>query len=345
MAAATAAASAIAVRTMRVIALRRQLLDIPNERSSHKLPVPRLGGAAFVPIVLVAAAIGSPAGTLPLGLRLAVLAGATALYATSLIDDFVTLSARLRFLVQFVVAALVLGCVMRAEAGTPLGGMSHLLVSSPWYWLLVFWVVGVLNIYNFMDGIDGIAGVQAVAAGAAWGCFAISVGAHHAAGLGFAIAAGALGFLTLNWPPAKIFMGDAGSTVIGYSFAVLPVLVWAEAAPAIGFLRLLAIGVLVVWPFLGDGIFTIFRRLRNRENILQAHRSHLYQRLVIAGKTHRQVTLTYAALALVGAILGWWVTKGDFYALLGSAGTVAALFFGLWRWTVACERSVSPQDS
>ena len=204
--------------------------------------------------------------------------------------------------------------------------------------ILVVGVVGLLNIYNFMDGIDGLAGVQGVVAGLAWWCFGRSLGATASAALGILIAAGASGFLTLNWPPAKIFMGDAGSTVLGFSFAVLPLLVWVEKKPAVGFFVLLSVAMLVVWPFLADGIFTIFRRLRKRENIFKAHRSHLYQRLVIAGKSHLLVTVVYGVLAVIGAGLGWGVVSGLPYAIFVAVGVVAGLFVALWQWTVVTER-------
>ena len=90
-------------------------------------------------------------------------------------------------------------------------------------------------------------------------------------------------------------------------------------------------------PFLADGTFTILRRLKNRENILKAHRSHLYQRLVIAGRSHLQVTLLYGALAVVGAGLAWRVVAGVAYAFPLAVGIVAVLFVGLWGWTVMTE--------
>lgn len=207
--------------------------------------------------------------------------------------------------------------------------------------LLTIWIVGALNIYNFMDGIDGIAGIQAVVAGVAWAIFGALLGAPYVAFVGAIVAAGALGFLTLNWPPAKIFMGDAGSTVLGYMFAVMPMLIVVEAKEAGGFDRALLAAALVLWPFLVDGTFTIFRRLRNRENILKAHRSHLYQRLVIAGKSHQQVTLVYGALAVVGALLGWRVLIGAPLAIEVAVLGVGVSFVLLWRWVVSTERRVT----
>ena len=327
------ALSLISVRVARIFALQKALLDMPNERSSHKVPVPRLGGAAFIPIVLIGSGALWCSGSLPLASKSAYLAGAIGLFAISLVDDFFMLSTTYRFIVQFAAAGAVVAATVTAQ---PLG--EEKMVEAFFASMLVVGVVGLLNVYNFMDGIDGLAGVQAVVAGIAWWGCARYLGAPAAGSLGLLLAAGAMGFLTLNWPPAKIFMGDAGSTVLGFSFAVLPLLVWVEKKPDVGLFALLSVALLVVWPFLADGTFTIFCRLRKRENILKAHRSHLYQRLVIAGKSHLLVTVVYGVLAVIGAGLGWVVIRGFAWAIPLSVFVVLVLFGCLWRWTVVCER-------
>ena len=139
-------------------------------------------------------------------------------------------------------------------------------------------------------------------------------------------------------------MGDAGSTVLGFSFAVLPLLVWVEARPPSGFFSLMVVGLLLVWPFWADGAFTILRRLRKRENIFKAHRSHLYQRLVIAGLTHRIVTLVYGILAVIGALLCWPIIRGLPWAVPFAGFVVLVLFLCLWRWTVVCEGRAAAQQ-
>ena len=322
-----------AVRVIRSYAVRKALLDMPNERSSHKVPVPRLGGAAFVPILLIGLVALWWSAALPLVSRAAYLAGAIALFTVSLVDDFYRLSTTNRFIVQFAVAGAIVGATLTAQ---PVGviGVVEVFIAG----ILIIGVVGLLNVYNFMDGIDGIAGVQGVVAGLAWWGCARDMGAPASAALGLALAAGTLGFLTLNWPPAKIFMGDAGSTVLGFTFAVLPLLVWVETKPPIGFFSLMVVGLLLVWPFCADGAFTILRRLRKRENILKAHRSHLYQRLVIAGLPHRSVTLVYGTLALIGAFLCWPIIRGFPLAVPFSGFVVLVLFLCLWRWTLVREK-------
>ncbi len=362
------------------MALKKALLDMPNERSSHQQPVPRLGGAAFMPVVLLAVGMLAPRAGLPGVVIAAFLGGAIALFIVSLVDDFLSLSTTIRFAVQFAAAFGILfalwfnwpdGSALSSELpalsiqhsafSIQLSAFSHQSLGLVVSWsVLTLWIVGLINIYNFMDGIDGIAGLQAVIAGVAWCVFGTLLSAPFVAFLGAVVAAGALGFLTLNWPPAKIFMGDAGSTVLGYIFAVVPLVATVESGWAVrSLLRqgfggqtarggsievLLIAAVLVVWPFLADGSFTILRRLKNRENILKAHRSHLYQRLVIAGVSHRTVTLVYGGLALIGAVLAWRLLDGAktgeaVTRLSGEAvGVIGVLFLGLWRWAVMTER-------
>jgi UDP-N-acetylmuramyl pentapeptide phosphotransferase/UDP-N-acetylglucosamine-1-phosphate transferase len=150
--------------------------------------------------------------------------------------------------------------------------------------------------------------------------------------LGALLAATSLGFLLHNWPPAKIFMGDVGSAFLGYSFACLAVL-GCQKDPVLA-----QAGFLLVWPFVFDTIFTLFRRLRNRENIFQAHRSHLYQRLVISGYSHRTVTLIYMGLFLLGMLLALLVIIKNVWTDLISVVTMAVCCFFLWGFTVVRER-------
>lgn len=332
-----------AVRAMRWIAQRRALLDRPNDRSSHELPVPRLGGGAFMPVVLAAIALFAPRGAMPGALAAAFLGGAALLFVVGLIDDVVSLSTGLRFAVHFVAAGAVLAVAAQAwPAGIETGWWAGALRPPAWgFWLLAIWIAGVLNLYNFMDGIDGLAGLQAAIAGLAWAAAGVALGAPWVAIAGVAIAAGAAGFLSLNWPTAKIFMGDAGSTVLGFCFAALPLMLVVETKRAVQFELLLAGSALVIWPFLADGAFTILRRLRKGENILQAHRSHLYQRLVIAGVPHARVTVVYGALAALGALLAWRVLRGERLAISVAAAGTGVMFALLWRWVRRAERQAA----
>jgi UDP-N-acetylmuramyl pentapeptide phosphotransferase/UDP-N-acetylglucosamine-1-phosphate transferase len=305
-----------------------------------------------MPVVLLAVGLLGPRAGLPAPVFFAFLGGAIALYAVSLADDFLTLSTTVRFAVQFAAAGGFMAAVISAWPADAITVLEFTIpiskpgIGVPWsfgllvFWsLLTLWLVASTNIYNFMDGIDGIAGVQAAVAGIAWCIFGALFSSPFVCFLGACVAAGALGFLTLNWPPAKMFMGDAGSTVLGYIFAAMPLLFVVESRQPASFNGSLIAAALVLWPFLVDGSFTILRRLKKRENILKAHRSHLYQRLVIAGKSHLQITLVYGGLALVGAGLAWRVVAGAPYAVATAVGIVALAFVSLWTWTIAVEKN------
>jgi len=176
--------------------------------------------------------------------------------------------------------------------------------------------------------------VQGVCAGLAWAVAGYCLGQPAVTCCGGLLAAGCAGFLVHNWSPAKIFMGDVGSAFLGFLFAVLPLLAVAGVrdgalSPATA-ARLPAFGVLVVWPFVGDGALTLVRRALKREPVWKAHRSHLYQRLVQTGWSHAQVSGWYAVWAVVCAATGgWWLGGRPGAAVLVLAvpvGTLAAMF-------------------
>jgi UDP-N-acetylmuramyl pentapeptide phosphotransferase/UDP-N-acetylglucosamine-1-phosphate transferase len=142
--------------------------------------------------------------------------------------------------------------------------------------------------------------------------------------MGMLLAAASLGFLGQNWPPARIFMGDVGSAFLGYAFAVLAV------AAAQRDSRLALVGILFVWPFVFDTAFTLLRRLSHGENVFIAHRSHLYQRLVIAGCSHRFVTLLYIGLAAWGVTWALFWLQGMPGSAIVIVVTIPLLCLALW---------------
>ena len=162
-----------------------------------------------------------------------------------------------------------------------------------------FWIVGLTNAYNFMDGSDGLAGTQAVIAAVGWAGLGWMASSPLVASLSLLLAAASLGFLLHNWPPARI----SWATWEAHSWAIrspsFPFSACRETGPIAAAGPIL--GVLPVWPFVFDAAFTFLRRLRHGENVFAAHRSHLYQRLIIVGHSHRFVLLLYGALAIVGA--------------------------------------------
>ena len=276
---------------------QHQILDIPNERSSHTRPVPRGGGLAIVIVTLVGGLLyGAFTSIASWSSLVAYTTGATLVALVSWLDDLGSVPSWLRFAVHSLGALLALGGFGYWHmVDLPLLGVLHLgYLGLP---VTFLWIVGLTNAYNFMDGIDGIAGGQAVIAGFSWAMLGWLSGQPLVGVFGLLLAASSLGFLGHNWPPARIFMGDVGSAFLGYTFSVLSVIA-AQHAP-----HLALAGVLLVWPFVFDTIFTFLRRFYRGEHIFSAHRSHLYQRLVIAGASHRSVTVGYICLALAGTAL------------------------------------------
>jgi UDP-N-acetylmuramyl pentapeptide phosphotransferase/UDP-N-acetylglucosamine-1-phosphate transferase len=332
-------ASYSGVAGLRAWAERQHILDIPNERSSHTLPTPRGGGLVIV--VLSTIGLGAACFLYPVwsgAALVAFLAGAWLIAVVSWLDDLRSLSNRVRF------TAHILGAVLAVWAfgywyyiTVPLAGSLRLgLLGLP---IAFLWIVGFTNAYNFMDGIDGIAGAQAVIAGLGWVAIGWLTTQPLVAVMGVLLSASSLGFLGQNWPPARIFMGDVGSAFLGYTFAVLCL----AAAKADS--RLAAVGILFVWPFVFDTTFTLLRRLRHHENIFVAHRSHLYQRLVIVGYNHRSVTILYTSLAAWGAIWALLWSRGIAGSAIVIAVSIPSLCLGLWMFVNRREGALRDQPA
>ena len=302
----------------------RRLLALPNERSSHTQPTPSGGGVAIVLSTLLGILLFALLNHHLSPALWAYCAGATLIAVISWYDDLYTVPNRIRFGVHSLSALLLLlgtGSLQQIE----LPGLGVIALGQFGYVVSFLWIVGLTNAYNFMDGIDGLAGSQAVIAGVAWALLGFGLGEPLIMALGLILAAGALGFLRYNWSPARIFMGDVGSAFLGYSFSALPLLA-TQPTP-----RLALVGLLLLWTFVFDPLFTIARRWQRGENIFQAHRSHLYQRLVIGGYSHRTVTLAYAGLTLLGALaalLWFYAQPGGLLALLAGVPTLILVLWG-----------------
>ncbi len=278
------------------------MVDVPNERSLHSAPVPRGGGVAVL-LGLAIAAASAGVVHLPFPSRWLALLVATAVVAgVGLWDDLSPrgVSAWLRLAVHLMAAWWVVA---------PAGGIPTLPLPSPLDWPLgplavplgVLWVASVVNFVNFMDGIDGITGVQMVALGVALAM----AGGWESGWLGLALAAAALGFLWFNWHPAKLFLGDVGSGGLGFFAAALPFA--GELEPRRG---VMLVGI-TLFLFLGDATVTLLRRLHRGERLWEAHRSHFYQRLVIAGLSHAQVSSAVAVGAFALSILAAVAYRAD----------------------------------
>ena len=269
--------------------LFQHLLDQPNARSSHRLPTPRGGGVAFVLVGSIAVAwLGSwlPLLCLPLAL-------------VGFLDDRHNLSAALRYGAQLASALLLL----------LISPLSALAASWLFWLLLLIAATAVINFINFTDGLDGLVA----------GCMLVLFAVAALTGMpAFWPLVGALfGFLLWNWSPAKVFMGDVGSTFLGAVFACV-VLQQASFTAALGLL-------LVATPLLADACICVLRSLLAGQQVFQAHRLHLFQRLHQAGWSHARVARSYIAATGVLAVA---LLVGGWLLVLGLAGVV--LIIGLW---------------
>ncbi|MDR3448384.1 MAG: glycosyltransferase family 4 protein [Alphaproteobacteria bacterium] len=274
------------------ILARRALLDIPNERSSHQVPVPRGGGWAVVMILLPALAWA--AFSVEDGLRYGgLLLGIVLLAAISWADDRYGVPARSRLSLHILAACL--GVLAFSPQETLFGGavpfwLDRTLMIVGWAWFI--------NLYNFMDGIDGITGTETICIATGL-CLVMGLAGIDDPFVSFATLAltgTCLGFLAYNWHPAKIFLGDIGSVPLGYitGFCLLTLAVDGHLAAA---------AILPLY-YLADSGITITRRALKREKIWEAHRQHFYQHAA-RGMGHARTVLWIAAAnaGLIGAAL------------------------------------------
>lgn len=279
----------------------RRITDVPTERSSHSIPTPRGGGIGFV-VISIAAFILYFAwmGLLSSRIYLTMLITLSAIACLGWFDDRRNLSQIIRFSIQVVAAASVIFFIEGLDTFyVPYMSTISLGIFSPFLGLL--WITGATNIYNFMDGVDGIASIQALSASVGWMIFGYLWNEPVLIVINLILAATISAFLIYNWSPARIFMGDVGSIFLGFFFAIMPFLAAAIAEErTVGFT--LWIGALLMWPFLFDSTFTLVRRFIKGENVFQAHRTHLYQRLNIVGWAHSTISTLYLAFSFLCAI-------------------------------------------
>ncbi|MCL5668816.1 MAG: glycosyltransferase family 4 protein [Gammaproteobacteria bacterium] len=282
---------------MRRLALHYVLLDVPNERSAHSVPTPRGGGIAIAAAFFLSLALLLWWGVLPRAAGMALLGGGLLVAVIGAWDDRRHVAPQWRLLAHALAALWALFWL-----GKDLSLLTAALTLAAIVWLI--------NLYNFMDGIDGLAGAQALCAGLAGGALLWLSGEPGLAMASLALAMSSAGFLVWNWPPAKIFMGDAGSGLLGYSFAVL-----ALASIQSGALSA-PIWLILLAPFVLDATLTLLRRVLRGERWYQAHATHLYQRMTQAGYSHKQVTTAVILLniTLLWGLAAWLWRHAEFAA-------------------------------
>ncbi|AOJ67935.1 MULTISPECIES: MraY family glycosyltransferase [Burkholderia] len=260
----------------------RLATDVPNDRSLHVRPTPRVGGWGVVPVSVAAMMLFTP--------ELWVIALLTLGLATmSQVDDRRGLSARVRFAGHLLAVAIL---------------MLAYPALAPWWWLtlVAFLMLWLINLYNFMDGADGLAGGMTLFGFGAYSAAAF-LAPNSSPGLALAsaaIAGAAGGFLWLNFHPAKLFLGDAGSISVGFLAGAFGYWGWRTGAWPIWF------PAMVFAPFICDASVTLLRRLLRGEKFWQAHREHYYQRVIRSGVGHARMAECAYVIMCAGIAAALW---------------------------------------
>ena len=314
-----AACAAAGAWFVRRYALRRGLLDHPGERRSHRVPTPRGGGVGIVGVWLLVLALSCARWPGHMPSLLAIMAGTSLVAGIGWIDDHRALSPWSRLAVH-AIAALLLGWAIWRAGGSTMDSA------------LAFAAALVLvNVWNFMDGIDGLAASQAAIAAATYTLTADDPVTIIIAG---ALAAACCGFLPLNFPKARIFLGDVGSGALGYALATLLALV--AIGDGSGFAAWPAL-LIPLSAFLIDASLTLFRRMLRGDRWWTAHVEHAYQQLAFRIGAHWPVTLAYAAWSCLGVLI--LVIASRMMVMEGSVAINIAIAVGwgltgalVWAW-------------
>lgn len=289
---------------VRNLSIKHAHLDIPNDRSSHQIPTPKGGGIAIIVSFLSAMVIYQVAvfshiihWPVPINQLLAVFSIAAILATVGWYDDRFNMSASKRALIQMLSASLAL-YLMLLNSGTPYFLQNNSITNVLIVFVLLGWVVGFINMYNFIDGIDGLVAGQSVVAAffiALWFFMEDFIGLGL---ISLALAMASLGFLYWNIAPAKLFMGDVGSTALGGVFAILAVPLILKD-PIYFFVYPLLFSV-----FIADASITLIKRIIRGERFWEAHRQHFYQQAAMKYGSHGKVSGTINGIGLIiGLIL------------------------------------------
>ena len=315
--------SYVGVRLIERFAPSLGLVDVPNERSSHARPRPRGGGAAIALATTVAVIVAPDTNAGGASLR-TLLGIALFMSVVGVADDVARLRVWPRLLAQ-VLAAASAAMTIGALETLPLPPPANVPV-APWLGIAitVVWIVGVTNFFNFMDGADGLAGGQAVLTFAA---LAFALGSGSGGGLALVVATATAAFLLRNWYPARIFLGDVGSSFLGFLLATLPFLAPPASRSAIVWMTAASLAL-----FLLDPVATLVRRARRRAPVGTAHREHAYQRLFDPARSHAPAV---AGLLVAGAVLTLLAVGGFARPPFAWPAAVCAVFAFVIEWRMA----------
>lgn len=278
---------------IRKIAIEKSLVDIPTDRSSHTTPTPHGGGIAIAITWFVGISYLFYINDIDSSLYFALLVG-IAISVVSYFDDLFELSAKIRLLAQALVA--IFGIYFLGgleEINLFVYSIENQFITNIFAFLTIVWFI---NLYNFLDGIDGYAGSEAVFLGLVG--FLLFGGSHFLV-LIFSV----LGFLVWNWHKAKIFMGDVGSTLLGYNVAIFTIY-YSNIESSNLWVWIILFGL-----FWFDATLTLLRRYKNKEKLSQAHKKHAYQRLTQSGWAHDKVVVFSVIVNIVLFSLVYYISN------------------------------------
>ncbi|MBN1902196.1 undecaprenyl/decaprenyl-phosphate alpha-N-acetylglucosaminyl 1-phosphate transferase [Candidatus Sumerlaeota bacterium] len=314
-----------------LISLRYRIEDVPEGRSSHNIATPRLGGVGvaasfFLFCVLYLFPVSRIEGFPEPGIIPPLLLGGTGCFLMGLWDDLRRLKAPFKLILQTLCALVPIIFGLRIHSLALFAGLAF--PPSVGYAAALCWILFMINAFNFMDGMNGLAGTFATVA------FIFLSALTGMQGKSFALlfmflAASCIGFLVYNLTPAMTFMGDSGSQFLGYVLAVIPLYLHHDNRELFPF----GTFVILFFPFIYDVLFTLGRRVLRNENLFEAHRTHLYQRLMIAGWSHPGVLRILFILFLICGFssLGFARTKSTILrALLAFIALLAMSLYALF---------------
>jgi len=329
---------------LREVAPHMGLVDHPASRKVHSKPMPLGGGVAIFlafTVVVAAGAIALPAMNgrvewLPkvvqqnidlmsrkLPTLLTVMGGGLIIMLVGLFDDVHGLSPRVRLAVEAAIAAglFILSPELRVTAFTPLTVTSFLYT--------VLWITAITNAFNLLDNMDGLSGGVACVAGLVFLIVAVQTGQLFVAAMLLALIGAILGFLVFNFPPASIFMGDAGALFIGYMMAVLTVVfTFYEPAPGKSPVLSMLLPMVILAVPLFDTLSVMAIRIKNRRPVFGADKNHFSHRLTALGMSRRQAVLTiYLVTFCTGIGAAFWHSVSTVGSLLifSQAGAIIGL--------------------
>lgn len=299
------------------LAIKVGAVDKPNARKVHTHAIPRLGGLAiyigFMAAVLFCVPVRHE--------LLALLLGCTAIVALGIWDDICNIPAKVKLVGQIVAACIPIAFGIQIEWLTnPFGTLIVLpeLVAVP---VTIFWIIGFTNTVNLIDGLDGLAAGVSFIASVSMFLLAYTMNQYLPAMIIVAMAGAALGFLQYNFNPAKIFMGDTGSMLLGYTMAVAAVLGLVKTAATIALVvPLIALGL----PIL-DTLFAIIRRKMSGVPIFQPDKGHLHHRLLALGMSQKQAVLIMYFVSIVLGIVALFVANVNYQTGIATVLVVLAV--------------------